>query len=182
LTSLNLSCNCLTPVGINAIALALHTNCTLLCINLSENKITVDDDDDKEQEFESLPSVQVTNQDADALTSMLKINTTLTKLCLRETNISMSCTQSIVLALHQNKTLQQLDLGYNYIIDDKEFVTIVNMLKINKTLKSLDLSGNYISSVGIKELACAFPYNIQITHLYLSCSMNCTQNDDAIVL
>jgi Leucine Rich repeat len=170
ITSLNLSSNWFTPVGIHAIAVALHTNCTLLYIYLSENKVTEykedEHDDDEESDGDPPPSLEIQTEGADALASMLKVNTTLVKLCLYDTSISRAGIESIVLALHQNKSLQYLDLGYNDI-DDAMIGTIVNMLKINKTLKNLDLTGNFISSVGVKELAGAFQNNIQLTHLNL---------------
>jgi Leucine Rich repeat len=145
LSSLNLSSNCFTPVGIHAIAVALHTNCTLLYMNLSKNKVTEyneeEHDDDEESDGDPPPSLEIQIEGADALASMLKVNTTLVKLCLYDTSISRAGIESIVLALHQNNSLQYLDLRDNNI-DDEMFGIIVTMLKINKTLKSLDLSEN----------------------------------------
>jgi Leucine Rich repeat len=156
LTSLNMSSNWFTPMGITAIAVALHTNCTLLHIDLSLNNVLYVSGNDN---FET--------KRGDAIASMLKVNTTLIKLSLHHTSLSKSNIESISLALHQNKSLQYLDIGHNYIIDDEIFGIIVNMLKINKTLKNLDVSGNDITSAGFKELACAFQHNIQLTHLNL---------------
>jgi Ran GTPase-activating protein (RanGAP) involved in mRNA processing and transport len=116
---------------------------------------------------------------ADAIASMLKVNTIMIKLCLHQTSISGSDIESIVLALHQNKSLQHLDLSDNDI-DNEMFRIIVTMLKINKALKSLDLSGKYISCAGAKELACAFQHNIQLTNIYIH--MNHIQNEGRTVL
>jgi hypothetical protein len=77
----------------------------------------------------------------DAIASTLKVNTTLSKLCLHHTSLSRSNIESTI-AMHQNKSLQYLDIDYNFTIDDEIFGIIVKMLKIKKTLKNLDVSGN----------------------------------------
>jgi hypothetical protein len=65
---------------------------------------------------------------------MLKVNTTLTRLSVRQAEIPSSDVECIVHAMHQNNSIQVLDLSCIYF-GEKVFAVIYEMLKINKTLR-----------------------------------------------
>jgi len=55
-------------------------------------------------------------------------------------------------SLHDNGTVQEIDLSYNNI-DDAGVATIARLLKVNKALKAVNLAGNNIGPEGAKKLA-----------------------------
>jgi Leucine Rich repeat len=94
LTSLNLSSNWFTPIGIKAIALALLVNYTLVSIDIGDNKISKHD-----YEIESDDKSEIDTNGATAIADIKKVNTILTRLSLRQAEIPSSDVECIFHAM-----------------------------------------------------------------------------------
>ncbi|CAO3567032.1 unnamed protein product [Mortierella alpina] len=101
------------------------------------------------------------------LARALKVNAILTTLDLQRNSIGDSGGQALADALKINKTLTNLALGYNSI-DDSAGQALAEALKINNTLTNLNLSSNPIRDSGGQALAEALKVNKTLTNLDMS--------------
>jgi len=128
-----------------------------------------------------------TSKGAKALAGLLKVNTSLTSLCIWESNIEDEGLEYIAEALKMNTSLVKLDLGWNNItsrgaiaiakalkvneslvdltmqcedIGNEGFITLAEALKVNKSLRLLSIEGNYLlKKIGALALVDAMKIN-----------------------
>ena len=102
-----------------------------------------------------------------SIAEAIKVNKTLTHLHLSGNGISDASATSIAEAIKVNQTLTHLDLSSNGI-SDAGATSIADAIKVNKTLTELDLSGNGISDAGATSIAKAIKVNRTLTYLTLA--------------
>ena len=147
LQKLDLSCGFLTPSldVINAISSYLHSNNSLLELNLSSSHIVI------------------------GLSEMMKglhENTTLRKLILSD-NCFDHIGATICTLLKHNTTLLELDVS-NCCIYKPDVEEIIEGLKVNKTLRSLNISGNRLYDDGVMYFSECLQINCTLKKLNLS--------------
>ena len=148
LTKLDLRQNPLGAIGIQVILGALKENTTLTKLDM------------REKFYERNAQVMV----GQAIARVLKVNSTLTKLCLSSNQIDSNGARAIAGALKENAVLTEFVLGRNDISDDG-VGAIAGALKENITLTKLDLGDNFISTTGVKAMATVLEKNTTLTQL-----------------
>ena len=105
---------------------------------------------------------------AQALTTMLQVNKTLTHLHLSSKKLSLP--HCVFRGLQHNTSLVHLNLSYTGLAATEDTVrTITAMLRVNKTMKHLDLSGNWnFSNSGAYCVFRGLQHNNSLVHLNLS--------------
>ncbi|XP_068725737.1 protein NLRC3-like isoform X2 [Montipora capricornis] len=98
---------------------------------------------------------------------ILKVNTCLTTLHLRENEIGVAGAESLSEALKVNTCLTTLELGWNRI-GAAGAESLSEALKVNTCLTTLNLSDNNIGAAGAESLSEALKVNTCLTTLYLS--------------
>ncbi|KAJ3433819.1 leucine rich repeat family protein [Anaeramoeba flamelloides] len=101
-----------------------------------------------------------------ALSESLKVNQTLTKLCLHSNRIGDQGIQALCESLKVNQTLIYLVLSKNKI-GAEEMQALSEVLKVNQTLSNLNLSYNEIGAEEMKDLSETLKVNQTLTHLNL---------------
>ena len=151
LTHLNLSGNLsFSDSGAYYVFQSLQNNTSLVHLNLS--KISLEGKEDTAQ----------------ALTTMLQVNKTLTQLDLSSNKFSPHC---VLQGLQNNTSLVHLNLRNIYLKgkDDSTQWALTKMLQVNKTPIHLNLSGNrYFSDSGAYYFFQCLQDNTSLVHLILS--------------
>ncbi|XP_068725711.1 uncharacterized protein [Montipora capricornis] len=104
---------------------------------------------------------------AESLSEALKVNTCLTILNLRDNKIGAAGAESLSEALKVNTCLTTLDLNWNKI-GAAGAECLSEALKVNTCLTTLDLSANNIGAAGAESLSEALKVNTCLTTLELS--------------
>ena len=126
----------ITASGAKVIAQALHTNCKLEKLNLSNNNIG--------------------DAGTKALAQALRHNSTLWWLNLSNNNISDVGAELLAIALNRNSTSRYLDLSHNTISDSGA----IALIQTQHAHYGLDLRGNdRISEEGIHQIIKILPFN-----------------------
>ena len=121
----------------------------------------------------------IRDQGAAGLAEALKQNTILTQLDLTDNSISDQGAAGLAEALKQNTSLTQLDLADNSI-SDQGATSLAEALKQNTSLTQLDLGGNSISDQGATSLAEALKQNTSLTQLDLGGNSIIDQGADGL--
>jgi Ran GTPase-activating protein (RanGAP) involved in mRNA processing and transport len=132
------------------LANTLHNNNTLIGLNLYSNRLfdkglhplvrTLSINHSVLQKLH-LGSNRISNEGALLLAEMLKTNTMLTVLWLdsnRIGNEGVHCLANVL--IHQNKTLQELSLKKNKLINTLSIQYFIDLCQSNQTLTELDIS------------------------------------------
>jgi hypothetical protein len=148
-TELDLSNNKITSVGASMIAEALNNNTTLEWLYLTENRLCDRGVHSLAQTLSfnnsnidilGLRGTSITNESAEYLAEMLKINTKLKCLLLGCNEISDRGVEILANTLiHHNTTLLSLRVVSNKLVSDSSVDVLVEMLKQNRTLKRVDI-------------------------------------------
>jgi Ran GTPase-activating protein (RanGAP) involved in mRNA processing and transport len=161
-TTLNLSYNKITRLGISIISKTLNNNTTLksLCLNgnclfdpgiqpllntllLNNSKLSILD----------LQNTCLTDLGVAYIAEMLKTNTTLIYLLLSYNEISDQGVELLTKALtHHNITLKSLSLHYSRLVSDSSVDSLVEMLKHNQILEFISIYSCNLSEKGKEEL------------------------------
>ena len=86
-------------------------------------------------------------------------------------NIDFNAVYLIAFGLHNNTTVQKLDLSLNQLTND-EMITIANTFKYNNTLKEVNLSQNQIGIAGMNALSSCVKCAGTISLEYIDLSKN----------
>ncbi|KJE91885.1 hypothetical protein CAOG_02949 [Capsaspora owczarzaki ATCC 30864] len=108
----------------------------------------------------------IDDEEAKAIAEALKVNTTLTAVCLDENQLDGAGAQAIAEALKVNTTLKDLYLWANWI-GDAGAQAIAEALKVNTNLRWLDLIDNQIGDAGAQAIALALKANTTLTEYTL---------------
>ncbi|KAL0240053.1 hypothetical protein GEMRC1_010160 [Eukaryota sp. GEM-RC1] len=87
-----------------------------------------------------------------ALAEALKVNTTVTSVVFHDNFIESEGATALAEALKVNNTLISIELSYNFI-ESEGAITLAEALKVNNTLTSVDLASNHIDWEGAIALA-----------------------------
>jgi Ran GTPase-activating protein (RanGAP) involved in mRNA processing and transport len=134
LVELHLSNNCISDMGVHALAQVLSiNNSTLKCLEIHSNNIT--------------------DEGAEYLAEMLKTNKTLSLLGLNSNQISDWGVHLLTSAITcYNETIQRLYLASNTLITDISLDNFVEMLTYNRSLQALSLNDCSLSTDAVKKL------------------------------
>ncbi|KAF9576927.1 hypothetical protein EC968_000052 [Mortierella alpina] len=113
-----------------------------------------------------LESNSIGDNGAQALSEALKTNSTLTTLDLNSNSIGNNGAQALSEALKRNSTLTNLNLGFNSI-GDQGAQALSEALKVNSTLTTLRLWYNSIGDNGAQALSDALKINSTLASLEL---------------
>lgn len=159
------------------IAKMLHTNKTLLKLNLVRNYLN-------NEEITKISNVLCTNktlqelnlicigiktENAVCFANMLRINRSLLKLDLSDNSIGSDGVIQILDALCINKSLQKINLSNTvYAYTQIDTAAVANMLRVNCSLLKLDLSKNKIESNVVTQILDALCINKSLRKINLS--------------
>lgn len=153
---LNLMATTITQYGLSILADALRDNKFLQQLNISNTDIS----DSGILELSStmnmsvlqqvdLTGTNISDEGAQYLAKMLDSNTTLLELLISENQIGDNGVKTLANSLmHNNRSLQVLNLSANQNIGDESINSLTNMMKSNSTLKKLDLRHTGLSNDG----------------------------------
>ena len=114
-----------------------------------------------------IPSLKLSPEDVESLSSMLKTNHTLLNLNIGYGNIDSIGAHHITDRLKCNNTLRELNMSHNPIGNDGA-IALAQMLRVNKSLSVLDLSNCSITELGVRQLANPLCANSSLKTLNLS--------------
>ena len=114
-----------------------------------------------------LTNKKISDAGVTALAQALHQNSTLQHLDLSNNSLSDAGTTAVAQALHHNSTLWELDLSNNSL-SDAGTTAVAQALHHNSTLWELDLSNNSISDAGTTAVAQALHHNSTLRELDLS--------------
>ena len=145
-----LKCNLITSKGASILADALRTSISLKELYLYGNHVsdigvwslaqTLAVENSALTRL-SLGSNEITDEGACHLARMLTTNRTLTHLLLSNNEIGgRGCVKLANVLIHQNTSLERLDLDSNHGVNDSTVTTLVSMIKLSKSLEGLNVS------------------------------------------
>ena len=109
----------------------------------------------------------IDDKGASSLSEALRVNTSLTSLDLGRNSIGVEGASSLSEALRVNTSLTSLHLSDNSI-GDEGASSLSEALRVNTSLTSLDLGQNFIGAEGVSSLSEALRVNTSLTSLHLS--------------
>jgi hypothetical protein len=154
--------------GIYLLSVAMKTNISLLELSLDfyYNDYCSDAENTLEYYYDRHKRDANKTKSAEAISEMLAINMTLTKLCLTNFSVPSDGIKLIADSLHSNISLRSLVLsGCNF--DSEGAQSIATMIRINKSLKDLYIFDCRISSTGMKDIVIALQHNETLNRLTL---------------
>ena len=153
LTHLDLSWNCyFSDLGAYCIFQGLQHNTSLVHLNLSNTELLVP-----------------TGTTAQALTTMLQVNKTLTHLDISNNRNFTDLVPCVFQGLHHNTTLVHLNLSCTGLVATENTVqALTTMLQFNQTIKHLNLSLNWtFSDAGAYCVCQGLKHNTSLAYLSL---------------
>ncbi|KAM8880949.1 leucine-rich repeat-containing protein 34 [Synchiropus picturatus] len=168
----------LTVESINALAIVLKSNRTLLCLDVSRPLLFSQQEEwlchfsdmlamNRTLLELHLGTAGVTDCGLEMLTVGLKVNRSLRYLDLRCNRVTQDGTLHLAQLMEKNCTLEVLDLSFNRI-EDEGAVTLSRVLTRPKcSLTQLSVTNNNISSEGLSSLAQSLKLNSTLTHMYI---------------